>query len=132
MKKESLIDIDLLPKFIEKELSEKAISQLSEFGGHSAEVKLSYYDDNNDLKEFKTVGYIMFRKPEKYGHWGLVIKGNEQQIATLIKVEDICLFELYDQQKRETFQTGNVTNLEIKFTTNDNVCILNANGLKYV
>lgn len=126
------MDMELLPKFIEKELSENSISQLAEFAGHSAEVKLNYYDENNDLITFETNGYIMFRKPEKYGHWGFVIKGNEQQIATLIKVEDICLFELYDQQKRETFRTGRVTNLELKFTTNDNVCILNANGLKYV
>jgi len=126
------MDIELLPKVIEKELSENAISQLAEFSGHSAEVKLNYYDESNNLKTFETNGYIMFRRPEKYGHWGFVIKGNEQFIATLIKVEGICLFELYDQQKRETFKTGNVTNLEIDFTTNDNTCILNANGLKYV
>ena len=81
-------NIKSLPKTITKSLSENAISQLSEFGGHSAEVVLYYYI-GDELKKYKTSGYIMFRTPETYGHWGFVVKGNDKYIATLIKAEEI-------------------------------------------
>jgi len=123
-------DIKSLHKTIDKSLSENAISQLAEFGGHSAEVVLYYYIDD-ELKKFETSGYLIFRTPETYGHWGFVIKGNDEFVATLIKVEEKCFFELYNQNIRQTFQTGFVTQIEIKFITKDEYCILNANGLSY-
>ena len=77
------------------------------------------------------IGYVMFRNPStQYGHWGFVVKGGDQEIAVLVKVEQRCEFELYDQRVRQTIKSGEVVHLEFEWVNNepedDAISIINA------
>ena len=86
------------------------------------------------------MGYVMFRTPDTYGHWGFVIKGNREEIATLIKVEGRCEFELYDQKIRKNIKEGEVVQIDLDWKTLEykeeplisSRTILNANEFKFL
>ena len=111
-----IYEIQKLPKIIDANLAEKAIQKMKIYEGHSAYVKLYYYD-GRILETINTMGYIMFRTPDTYGHWGFVIKGNEEEIATLIKVEEVCEFQLYDQKIRQIIKQGEVVHIDLEWTS---------------
>ena len=113
---EDIYEIQQLPKYIDVNHAEKSIEKMQIYGGHSAYVKLYYYD-GRILETINTMGYVMFRTPKTYGHWGFVIKGNEEEIATLIKVDERCEFQLYDQKIRKTIKEGDPVQIDLEWTT---------------
>ena len=108
--------IQKLPKYIDANLAEKSIEKMQIYEGHSANVKLYYYD-GRILETINTMGYVMFRTPKTFGHWGFVIKGNEEEIALLIKVDERCEFQLYDQKIRQTIKEGDPVQIDLEWTT---------------
>ena len=108
--------IQKLPKYIDANLAEKSIEKMQIYEGHSANVKLYYYD-GRILETINTMGYVMFRTPKTFGHWGFVIKGNEEEIALLIKVDERCEFQLYDQKIRKTIKEGDPVQIDLEWTT---------------
>ena len=111
-----IYEIQKLPKHIDSNHAAKSIEKMQIYGGHSAYVKLYYYE-GRILETINTMGYIMFRTPDTYGHWGFVIKGNEEEIATLIKVDERCEFQLYDQKIRKTIKEGEVVQIDLEWTS---------------
>lgn len=105
-----------LPHQIDKQHAEEAVQQLLQYDGHSANVKIFYYE-GRVLACLETSGYVMLRTIDSYGHWGLVIKGNEQEVSTLIKVEENCLFQLYDQKVKNIYKEGEVVQIEFEWLT---------------
>ena len=103
--------------------------KLLDFAGSTVLVTFYYYV-NEMLESYETSGYVMFRTPETYGHWGLVVKGNQESIATLFKVENELIFELYDQVLRRSLKTGKVMQVDIDFELEGKIYIINANGIK--
>ena len=43
--------------------------------------------------------------------------GNEEEIATLIKVDERCEFQLYDQKIRKTIKEGDVVQIDLEWTS---------------
>lgn len=108
------------------------IQELSEFGGHSAkvEVRFSSQEGASNAQTHSTLGYLMFRTPESHGHWGVVVKGSEDKVAVLLKVEDRFQCLLYDQERRENITQGEVSDLKIEFTTTDRSFSIDSSGYK--
>ena len=105
-----------LPTQIEATHANKSIEKLQSYYGCSAHLKLFHYD-RRVLETINLHGVVKFRDPSTYHHWGFVVKGNEQYISILVKVEDVCRFELYDQVIRENIKEGTVVHLEFEWTT---------------
>jgi hypothetical protein len=108
------------------------IQELSDFGGHSAEVQVRFspQEGASDVQTHSTLGYLMFRTPESYGHWGVVVKGSKDKVATLLKVEDRFQCLLYDQERRENITQGEVSDLKIEFTSTDGFFSIDSSGYK--
>jgi|APSaa5957512622_1039677.scaffolds.fasta_scaffold73380_2 hypothetical protein len=109
-------EIQKLPKSIDANFAEKSIEKMQIYGGHSAYIKIYYYD-GIILETINTLGYVMFRTPETYGHWGFVIKGTEDEIAILIKVDERCEIQLYDQKIRQTIKEGDLVQIDLEWTS---------------
>ena len=108
------------------------IQELSEFGGHSAEVEVSLFSQGgaSDVRTHSTLGYLMFRTPESHGHWGVVVKGSKDKVAVLLKAEDQFQCLLYDQERGENIAQGEVSDLKIEFTTADESFSIDSSGYK--
>lgn len=106
------------------------IKGLQKYSGHSAVFNLSYLN-NNILKKHNNLGYLMFRNPEKYGNWGFVIKGCDDNISILIEAKENLTCILYDQVKRENIIEGTVEELLLDLQTEKCLIKLKNNHIQY-
>ena len=74
-----IYEIQKLPKQISVNHAEQSIEKMQVYGGHSAYTKLYHYD-GRVLESINLVGYVMFRSPSTYGHWGFVIKASDGDV----------------------------------------------------
>jgi hypothetical protein len=71
----------------------------------------------------------MFRTPKSHIHYGFVVKGSDDNIAVLIKLEDELSCLLCDQIERREIAKGLVSMVEIDLVTDDGKFILDQTGL---
>jgi hypothetical protein len=111
-----------------------AIQHLSEFVGHTAKVEVQIEDASSSsetgMRSHRSTGYLMFRTPEIHNHYGFVVKGSEDNIAVLIKLEDKLRCLLYDQIERKNIAEGPVNRVGINFVTDEGCYVLEQDGLQ--
>lgn len=127
--RESIYKDKQIPPPIAAAIGEKAIRQIAEYAGHSAEVSLHFVRSEVPLS-FSGTFYLMFRTPPQYPAWGFVAKGGHDKISLLVECNGTVKCQLYDQNQRLTFQTGQVIYAKVDFTTTPIGFELTYNGHK--
>lgn len=113
---------------ISEEVGERFVKELSEFNGHSATVWVRFTDAGAE-SQYELNGYLMFRQPEQYGHWGFVAKNNEARVTLLLKAELGHLdCTVYDQNLRKAVKSGNVRGAMVELVTANEKFIVTPSG----
>ena len=122
-----------LPPVINSTTATNAIKSLSEYSGQSPKVSVLFSQNKaeaDDLLSYSTSGYLMFKTPENYNHWGFVVKGNADRISILLKVEEDFECLLYDQNLRQEIVEGKILETKIESLMSGESYRLTSNGLE--
>lgn len=124
---------DSLPPVIDSETATTAIKHLSKYSGQSPKVSILFSENKaevDDLLSYSTSGYLMFRTPENYDHWGFVVKGNADKISMLLKAGEDFECILYDQNLRQQIIEGKILEAKIESLMSGQSYRLSASGLE--
>lgn len=124
---------DSLPPVISSKTGTSAVKRLSEYSGQSPNISVLFAEnrsDDNDLLSYSTYGYLMFRTPENYDHWGFVVKGSSDKVSILLKVEEELECLLYNQNIRQEIIQGKVFEVKIESLMSGESYKLTSNGLE--
>lgn len=115
-------------KVVSEEVGERFVKELREFNGHSATVWVRFNEDTGE-GQYELFGYLMFREPPQYGHWGFVLKNNEEGMTLLLKAELGALdCTVYDQNLRKAIRTGKVLSAMVEPASGDEKVLVNSLG----